>query len=339
MQRKNGSRSEELNFISSFLSSSESFHSFIRRNPIGGTYNESNITIIYGNITRLISDLELTRYSLLPNIKPIIIYHLDHLKSDLKKLIELKHSLHAGAVCSEKAKADILIITKDKPYYISFKDITKEAKLGQFSSHLQLGQVKLEGGLKKFIEIPAAKIIHTNSNLTFEQFNKLNSGNKKWAVYKSLYDKDFQRLVDQMMENAYAQLYTFCHELTKDIDLLLEFLTRTLVGNSESVLDDFYLVMGDSFIHVKSVLNKIKKLNPEICTQEFISRNSKKSMLLSIRIKDKKYWITKIEPSFDGSRKNVSQTKGIIYYFQEFSDNVNQSYKSLLIDVSENKFG
>lgn len=339
MQRKNSSRSEELNFISSFLSSPRSFHSFIHKNPLGGMFNERDITIIYGNIARLISDLELTRYKSLPNIKPIFIYHLDHLKSDFKRSIELRHSLNAGAVSSQKAKADILIITTDKPYYISFKDINKEAKLGQFSSHLQLGHAKLEGGLKKSIEIPESLIKQTNTSLTIEQFDKLESGNKKWAVYKSLYHKDFQGIVVEMMESAFAQLYTFCHELTKNIDLMIEFLTRTIVGNSEAVFDDFYLVMGASFIHVKSVLDKIKKLNPEICAQEFTSRNHKKSMLLSIRIKGKKYWITKIEPSFDGSRKNVSQTKGIIFYFQEFSDRANPSYKNLLIDVSENKFG
>ena len=50
-------------------------------------------------------------------------------------------------------------------------------------------------------------------------------------------------------------------------------------------------------------------------------KEGKKSLLVSIKIKNQIYGLTKIEPSFDGWRDVVSQTKGIIFYFQEYSEN------------------
>jgi hypothetical protein len=45
----------------------------------------------------------------------------------------------------------------------------------------------------------------------------------------------------------------------------------------------------------------------------------KDSWLIYVTLSKKRYLVTKIEPSFDGHEANVSQTKGVIYYFQEGS--------------------
>lgn len=53
---------------------------------------------------------------------------------------------------------------------------------------------------------------------------------------------------------------------------------------------------------------------------EFRKASSKGIDSLVIKVKDKlgqEYVACKIQPALDGGEENVSQTKGIIYYFQE----------------------
>jgi hypothetical protein len=51
------------------------------------------------------------------------------------------------------------------------------------------------------------------------------------------------------------------------------------------------------------------------------SRAGKPSWFVYASVAGHRYLITKIEPSFEGKLRGISQTKGIIYHFQEGAQN------------------
>jgi hypothetical protein len=80
-------------------------------------------------------------------------------------------------------------------------------------------------------------------------------------------------------------------------------------------------------------MNILKTKNFEIEIEEHRPR-LKTSLIVWLIDDQKRYGITKIEPSFEGEGVNVDQTKGIIFHFQQHSENGN-SYKDLLLDIAK----
>ena len=104
--------------------------------------------------------------------------------------------------------------------------------------------------------------------------------------------------------------------------------------------NNFYVVFGDEMVSVKKVLRELKKPHINVTT-EMRRTTSKRSLLIFIAVNGKKYCLTKIEPSFEGSATDVIQTKGVIFHFQQYPlknaarDKELGSFKDLLQDISK----
>ena len=134
------------------------------------------------------------------------------------------------------------------------------------------------------------------------------------------------------MELAVNELMTFGNVLSEDRQSLVEFVGTTLAGNLKDS-SDFYLVIGSKVVKFSSALRQLGSDKFNVGTQVH-QTNKKTSLILNISDSIDTYSITKIEPAFDGQRIEVSQTKGVIYYFQQFP-NIGNNYKSLFLDIGE----
>jgi hypothetical protein len=90
-------------------------------------------------------------------------------------------------------------------------------------------------------------------------------------------------------------------------------------------------VFGDKFVNLATVVKKLKETELSVTFEEYNPRG-KSSMIIRVAIKNQIYCLTKIEPSFEGKSPSVSQTKGIIYHFQQYQDHDN-NWKKLILDV------
>jgi hypothetical protein len=84
-------------------------------------------------------------------------------------------------------------------------------------------------------------------------------------------------------------------------------------------------------MNLASVIQHLNRIKPVVTLTENNPRG-KISIIVRIQIKTKIYCLTKIEPSFEGKKANVTQTKGIIYHFQHYQDDKND-WKKLFLDV------
>ncbi len=332
MKRANTSRSKELNFIGELVGDQIEFIKMVKMNPFGIRTVLNDVYIEFGNIQNLVESVQFQEIQLKIELKPIAIYHLDNITPHRKKEIERSHGLRTNSL---KSKADILVIAEYGNYFISFKDDGKPAKLGQVSSLLSVNDIFLKGGHFTTPELPSHKFSHLDSDLTKNQFSKLNSGQRKWAVYKKSSPFDFDIIVRESLEKAQVHLNDFCKELISSDDNIKEFLTKILVGKHGDP-SETYVFLQDKLFNLKDLINSLAKSHREYFVEDYRSSNDKLSKLIGRKYKGKNYYITKIEPSYDGAKSNVSQTKGIIYYLQEFSGQDGQSsYKSLFKDITK----
>jgi hypothetical protein len=99
------------------------------------------------------------------------------------------------------------------------------------------------------------------------------------------------------------------------------------VPKDSGILINENIIMSDEII-------KFFKYSSYTIECEYYNTENKFSLIIFLKFADVKYGITKIEPSFDGAKKNVSQTKGIIYYFQQYPNNTNHIWQ-LLKNISK----
>lgn len=334
--RSNTSRSKEFDLIFGYINSPSRLLNYIHKNPNGGSPTIDGVTVEYGNVSRLIPFLEKGQVIKPFEIKPRYIGHIDHLSQDRKLEIERKYKLEAGSISSQKSKADLLIVDQSyRSYLLSFKDSESVTKLGQVSGEATYGKAKLKGGLEN-ISLPQGLIPETfessDTALTSKQFGKLNTQHQSFAYFKNNYPNQWEEIVKNKMTEAVIQLRNFGEVIEADQNSLIDFIRLTFAGDLKN-LSNFYLLFGATSINFLTLLDRIKDANPVVEIQEYNTDN-KISLIIKLKVKGVTYGLTKIEPSFDGVRMNVSQTKGIIYYFQQYPSSGNH-FKKLFLDIAK----
>jgi len=237
---------------------------------------------------------------------------------------------------SDIGKADILIfeLNSENINAISVKTYSdkKEVKLSQQSQEVTYDfkphSVSLVGGVgkdaKAFIEnICVDDIVPENTLLSDRQFYKLSLMNKKFAVAKNKNPNEWERLCKEIELDAYRQLEIFRNGFVAKKyagDNTKELILKRLIGEQFSKSHiNYYMTGFNKIINVSKFFDNTSWVNDisETFGEFRPSSNGKLSLVLYCFVGEKKYVLTKIEPSFDGYQPDVSQTKGIVYYFQE----------------------
>jgi len=298
--------------------------------PRGSIVIQESATFEWGNIERLVPFLKTPELHKPLKVQPLFIYHLDGLSKNRKEQIEALHDLPRDAISS---KADLLFIDEhNEAHYLSFKDGQSVAKLGQVSTSKQYGNIFLEGGLHQEPPTDLPSVIRASDTaLTLAQFERLGNSvrHKRWAYFKHHQPKEWSAIVNNRMTSAISQLKDFGNKIATDETSLRIFLTETIVGNQE-ITDKFNIVIGRSVVPFSNFIAVAANANVRV--REF-NTSKKFSLIVELLVNDKTYGLTKIEPSFEGMMENVSQTKGIIYHFQEYFEPTSKlSYKDLMMD-------
>ena len=138
------------------------------------------------------------------------------------------------------------------------------------------------------------------------------------------------KYVEERSQAAKLNLREFASKICSDRSSFLEFIGATLAGSSKGS-SDFYIVLGDELIQLQSVLKKLASPRWNVQTAD-ASTPKKHALLITVTDGESTYVLTRIEQSFEGARENVSQTKGIIFHFQQHPRS-GMNYKRLLLDL------
>ena len=334
--RQTKSRAKEFDLVFSFLSTPKTLASYIKSNPTGGKPELEGIIFEYGDISRHLKYLNPLKIKNPFNVSPIFVCHLDNVNVDRKKQIERDFGLRPDSISSKQVKADLFFVDQaGKPYFVSVKDIDVPSKLGQISREMHYGRAILHGGLSG-VNLPQenipVEISFKQTALSEKKFNNLTAADQRFSFFKKNYPKDWIEIVHMSKQNALDQTRQFAATMKDDRESLIEFLGITLAGNLKNS-KDFYLLLGDEVIDFTKVINVLKTKSFEIEIEEHKPRQ-KTSLIIWLKDGEKKYGLTKIEPSFEGEGLKVDQTKGIIFHFQQHGDSEN-NYKKLLLDVAK----
>ena len=350
--RKNTSRAEELVcaaancVVGPDLDGIGQILNQFSQHPDGGTYVHTNgARLVWGNVTRLLGSAGHTEIAEIN--RAIVQYQLP--RSQPPKYVVLMDSLRKNAVAlhgvsdeamatlkSVKGKADLTIIENDAIRELSVKrSNVSEVKLSQQSRReeyqFRSSPSTLSGG-KNFPTLREAMSdltrglgeIHRPNSLTEYQWDRLSDSDKRLAAAKQLFPDQWEEIVSNAMIDAGTALDRF--------------LTDALPSNEQEhsynlgVLLSHRLIGGMTEGHEEWITSTNGPFRLELAIQKLAdtgtlraawsrqpSKNGKDSWVINASIGDRDYVICKIEPSFDGAEANVSQTKGVIYYFQEGS--------------------
>ena len=334
--RSSASRAKEFDLVFSFLKTPKFLSDYIKSNPAGGKQTFEGIRFEYGQVQRLSTYLDGAGATSPFDVQPQFVCHLDSLASARKREIEVEFDLNHGDISSENVKADVFFVDlKGRPYFVSVKDDKKPAKLGQVSRDAKFGTARLHGGLPE-IRLPNVKVPETftfnDTALTEKQFSKLTLSDKKFAYFKKQFPNEWADFVKESEDIALVKLRQFCQVLINDRESLIQFVGDTLGSNLKNS-PNFYLLIGKQKINLCSALEALSIADLGIEIEEYKPKK-KTSIIIWIKYRDQKYCLTKIEASFDGKRQTVSQTKGVIYYFQQHLKCGNH-YKKLLLDIAQ----
>jgi len=335
--RRSTARASELLFIARHSVNPDTVLREFRHAPYGGTFYDGRITFEWGNIKSLVSG-RTHKGARTVNVttNAVDIYHLDRLKNVRRQEIERSHSLKPGSITGSlsNSKADVLIVDgKGKPFFVSFKEIEGQAKLGQLSADTTYGAATLDGGIDdldtKALPIPTS-FDHRSTSLSAESFARISAKDQKLAYFKRNHSSEWRKYVDRRTSEAAIQLREFARVLCDDRDSFIEFFGTTFAGSLRNS-PDFFIVIGDELIQLHEVLNKLRSARWHVTTCD-ASTPKKHAILLTVCDATSTYTLTRIEQSFEGSRSKVSQTKGIVYHFQQHPKR-GLNYKRLLLDL------
>ena len=255
----------------------------------------------------------------------------------------LKDIATINSACSTMGKADIIILTPRSANIagLSVKagTGTSEVKLSQQSTSLvykfKPRPYDLVGGMRMsslqnmdsiLDTIPVSEISQLNTDLRMDQFARLSPRDKRFAVLKKTKGREWSEIVQQALEESYARLKSFGISVTECQEYarfnLRELMLTRLIGdaplqrNCEMWLSGIVEPVNLSELLLdESRLKAVERIHTDIRAS---AGGKKTSLVVYVTAKnDTRYVACKVEPSFDGGRSNVSQTKGIIYYFQE----------------------
>ena len=332
-KRANQSRAKEFDLMFGFLNNPTDLHKAFKANPLGTKVDIDGITFEFGNIALLLPSVKSTNPIKPFDIKPKYVIHVDRLSTIRKKAIENRFKLLEGVLSSQRSKVDLCLIDDEgKPLYISFKDASSICKLGQISREESYGNAKLKGG--RLIEIDNSpvpeQIDYSMTSISKSRFSSLGPTDQKFAYIKRNLKKEWAKIVQENLQNAYSQLEEFGDILSRDSESLQAFIRTTFTGVVPN-LESFYLLLGEQPISFKELMSRISHADFQIIP-EMVKTDQKKALILKVKFQEKEYGLTRIEPSFDGHGAKTLQTKGIIYYFQQYPNHGNH-YKQLFLDV------
>lgn len=279
---------------------------------------------------------------------PRLVIHMDK-KSTISDAIweQVRQSATSRRSDMEKAatslsKADVLVfpVSVNAIFGLSVKAGTgaSEVKLSQQSApHVYKFHPKaftLVGGknMKALKDaevlvrgISASAVAYENTSLTEEQFDKLSRGDRIFAVIKHRYPGKWKDIVRQAMEEANENLTEFGKALSgrgaTAQHNLRELMAERLVGDWHSAGNYEMWISGmKEPVNLSKVLQDQRRFPAvsELSCRARPSTNGKVSLVIyAVTVSGGQYVVCKIEPSFDGGEAQVSQTKGIVYYFQE----------------------
>ena len=334
--RRTNSRAKEFDLIFGLLKSPEKLAYQIARSPQGATVDLEGIRFEYGKIARLVDHLDASEPTRPFKFQAKYVCHLDGVPASRKRVIEKEFGLAQGSISSQDTKADLLVIDKKgNSYFISVKDPNKPSKLGQKSGAVVYGDARLHGGLKG-VSIDNLKVpklfSYKHTDLAEKSFSKATHSDQVFAYVKKQYPSDWMKIVANSEKIAFKEIQKFCSVLKDDRNSLIEFISLTM-GGSLCEDSNFFIVSGDDVTNLSAVVKALKKTPFKVILKEHNPRG-KTSIIVKIEIKNRAYCLTKIEPSFEGKKSDVSQTKGIIYHFQHYQDDGND-WKKLFFDVTK----
>ena len=314
--RRNRSRSLELNVLVSYCPDAIALIAELNSKNSGGVFSISGTIFEWGEISRLLPDFD-PKVTFLPmDLDAKHVYHLDGLGSKRKREIENLHSLPDSSLVN--GKADVLVVdAQGNAKYLSVKDGSVPAKLGQKSAKTSYGIAVLEGGLGQLESQQVPSTINwTDTQLSEAQFQKISSAHRRLAYIKSHQRAKWDDLVKSRMADAISNLKEFGKTLKSDKSSLGAFVEDTLVGVT-GISSKFFIVRNDEAFSVFDLLNLVQ--DASLVVTDYNTDN-KYSLILELVLDDRTYGLTKIEPSFEGLAENVSQTKGIIFHFQQYKN-------------------
>lgn len=335
--RKSKARGTELLFAAHQSSRPDYILRQMRALPSGGVANDGAIQFEWGNIQsllkhRLKTSARITRVS--PH--PSFVYHVDRLPKRRREEVEKTHALPRGSISGSLSdtKADLLILDKsNRPFYISFKEVEGQAKLGQVSGSTSYGRASLDGGIDDLdvntLPIPAA-FDHSHTALSFDSFEKLSAKDQKLAYYKKHFPREWAEYVAARNLDAVHQLKTFCNIVSAHRESFINFVGTTIAGSLKDS-DAFFLALGDELIPIKTILTKLKDSSWHVTSSD-ASTPKKHARVISVCNAKSTYGLMRIEHSFEGAKTRVSQTKGVVYHFQQHPRK-GANYKALLHDL------
>jgi hypothetical protein len=348
-QRLNTSRSLELLVIAANLNLKPSelevngLINAFKTHPMGGTHTTHlGTSVHWGNIHRLVQDLmplgqeglasTLSHIALPRSHPPRFLVHLD----SFRKATALPVSdLVIPTVARVKGKADILIVEADGIRELSVKDSSGgENKLGQQSKresyNFSGAAHTLSGGFNFASLQDRLQIIKGSVNLNIrpaslseDQWGRLK--NEQYRILAIAKDSDpvgWDNFVIAALEEAGKELDAFLGTAFPIVPHahgrhLATILAHRLIDGETDGHDEWIVSQQGAFRLDAAIAYLAQMTNVKVDWERRNSPRGKPSWFVYASISGGKYLITKIEPSFDGARRGVSQTKGIIYYFQE----------------------
>jgi hypothetical protein len=332
-----------------------------KRNLRGGEHLVADgATLVWGDIRSLKDDLRpiqstdrlkaLQRYSLPRLTPPKYIFHMDH--------VDLRMLRQYGINIRSKGKADVLIEEQDCLRSLSIKDSTREAKLGQQSQSKTYrfisGGVNLAGGFnlerlgKERDEILRdLDLSYKLIALDAKEQGRLNDSNRLFAIAKHQRPIAWDALVKGAEAEAEENLAHFlsrgfhgneaAHAQNLSV-LLTEWLTlNSVAGLEEWISTESGPVRLDHALKHLAVRDDVQ-VSCAPCTCRTGGRErGKAAWEIRASVLGHKYLVARIQPSFEGGRIGVEQTKGIVYHFQEARSHRAKGERSvwrLLADLS-----
>lgn len=337
----------ELEFMLGFLQDPDALIAEFHAYPAGTGVLLEGIVFVWGNISSLLPHMKPGRSKIhsaeILGLDPQFICHLWNLSEKQRRSLKKKVKTSSGSVFSEDAKSDLLLVNRDGDVkYISCKDAASLAKLSQKGKASQLyGTAELRGGIT-LVDLSRFHVPdifdYRSTQLSEDKFLKLEPANRKRAYIRSNYPDEWKKTVDAQLDLAYQCLEEFGASIGQNKDNLVEFVKQTFIGKSGD-LENYYIVFGDSLVNVSRFINGLENSNFVVET-EWYATDNKMSLIVRLKIGEKTYTLTKIEPAFDGGYdEDASQSKGIQYYFQQWPDDASANgeldYKDLLLDLSK----
>ncbi len=310
----------------------------MRRSPTGTVVEIEGITFEFGNVASLVretpnaTDLSLKEWPF--EERPSHLYHLDNISADRKRTLERLHDLPGGSLAGRSSRADLLIrMESGRPVLVSVKDDSRTAKLGQVSSSTAYGRAELVGGLSRTTlpsDLIPDDVTHTQTRLSKRRFEKLGLQDRQFAYFKKQFPKQWDALVADALRDAVAQTAELAAVMASDRESFVSFLCEVIAGPS-ATSTEFFLLIGNELINFKQLLARVRTTDLTVAGQIY-ETTKKSSYLVWVQMNGSNYCLTKIEPSFEGAKPTVEQTKGVVFHFQQHPAEGNH-YKRLLLDL------